>query len=414
MKLFYCSILLFIGLSCSTQAEESNDVKPSYQYPSSEEAVKSYNIDQIDQAILSPLTITASSSISDELLSAKSVSIYSKQDINKSGVSSLLDFFKYNTEIQIDPSFGNILNNKISMRGFGQGDGYQNINVIVDGVSLNQIDMVAQQLGSIPINSIEKIEVLKSSGSVLYGDNSAAGTIIIHTNNSFNRNQLFGSLKTSYGSYESGLVHANLGSVTEFKGVKILVDGKFSYQDSDGKKQVLADGGKDSSQNVNGKATLGFKTEHLELVSSYAKDDSKVIYTGYMFPSEFNKAPDADVTTGIKNITHIENISTAIKYRINDAFNIAYSFGIKEKDSKFTGFTPHYEGHDHRLTLQTIQDNFILLAGVEYKENDVTVGAGTTENITAKENLAGFISADYFFNDKLSLNAGFRQASITF
>jgi len=115
---------------------------------------------------LSPITVTASASTLDELLSPKSVSIYSKEDIKNSGANSLLNFLKYNTSIQVDPSSGNIQTPKLSMRGFGMQDGYQNINVIVDGVSINQIDMVPQKLGAIPLQSIEKIEVLNSSGSV--------------------------------------------------------------------------------------------------------------------------------------------------------------------------------------------------------------------------------------------------------
>ena len=40
------------------------------------------------------------------------------------------------------------------MRGFGIQDGYQTINIIVDGVSINAIDQVPQQIGSIPLQSI--------------------------------------------------------------------------------------------------------------------------------------------------------------------------------------------------------------------------------------------------------------------
>jgi len=40
-------------------------------------------VDNPDQAILSPITVTASASLLDELLSPKSVSIYSKEDIKK-------------------------------------------------------------------------------------------------------------------------------------------------------------------------------------------------------------------------------------------------------------------------------------------------------------------------------------------
>ena len=396
--------------------DEKTDLKPSYKMPSPKAAIKRYNEEVQDKAVLSPVTVTANSTIADELLSPKSVTIYSKEDIAKSGVNTLLDFFKYNTEIQADPSFGNVLNPQLSMRGFGNGDGYQNINVIVDGVSLNQIDQVPQQLGSVPISSIEKIEVVKSAGTVLYGDNSAAGTIIIRTNNSFDRESFYGSLRSGFATYNTKLNHINLGAVTDFKGFKILTDGNFSYLDGEGKKSVLPDGSKDTVENLNGKATLGIQKDNLEVVTSFIKDDANVNYTGSMTLDSFHNNPNAIVINGSTNIVHKEDWTTSLKYKINDNFNVAYNYANKNKDSSFftpkfdLSFSRHYEGEDHRLTLQAIQRDFVILTGFDYNTN-LRVSSSDT---TSKENLAGFISGDYFVNDRLSINAGFRQAFITF
>ncbi len=71
---------------------------------------------------------------------------------------------------------------KIDLRGYGIGDGYQNIVVSVNGRKLNNIDMVTQLLSSIPVESIDKIEIVKGSGSVQYGDGANAGAINIITN----------------------------------------------------------------------------------------------------------------------------------------------------------------------------------------------------------------------------------------
>ena len=92
-----------------------------------------------------------------------------------------------------------------------------------------------------PINTIEKIEVVKSGGAVVYGDNSAAGTIIIRTNNSFDKKSFYGSIRSGFGTYNTKLEHINLGSVSNFKGFKVLADGNFTYFDAEGKKSVLPD-----------------------------------------------------------------------------------------------------------------------------------------------------------------------------
>ena len=382
--------------------------------PSSKEAIKDYNLDLIDKASLSPITVTANSTIADELLSPKSVNIYSKEEIMRSGATNLLDFFKYNTEFQAEPSFGNMINPKLSMRGFGNGDGYQNISIIVDGVSLNQIDMVSQQLGAVPINTVEKIEVAKSSGSVLYGDNAGAGTVILRTNTLFDRDRFYGSLRSGFGTYNTKMEHINLGSVNEINGFKILADGNFSYLDMEGKKPVQPDGTRDTTENLNGKATLGLQKDNLEVLTSFMKDDANVIYTGSMTLDEFKRNPDASVVNGRLNIVHNENWVTSLKYKINDNFNLAYTYANKTRDSKFPDpffpFLPHYEGEDHRLTLQTLQDDFNLLIGFDHNDN-LRLSDG---DMTGKKHIGAFISGDYFVNDRLSLNAGFRQSFITF
>lgn len=409
----YLFLLSFI-LPVRLFADEPKDLKPSYKTPSAKAAIKQYNVDSESQAKLSPITVTANSTIADELLSPKSVNIYSKEDIIRSGATSLLDFFKYNTEIQADPSFGNVLNPQLSMRGFGNGDGYQNINVIVDGVSLNQIDQIPQQLGSAPISSIEKIEVVKSSGSVLYGDNSGAGTILIRTNNLFDRDRFYGSLRSGFGTYNTKMEHINLGSVNEVKGLKILTDINFSYLDMEGKKQVQPNGSRDTTENLNGKATLGLQKDNFEILTSFIKDDANVIYTGSMTLDDFNRNPDANVVNGRLNIVHKEDWVTSMKYKINDNFNLAYTYANKTKDSKFPDpffpFFPHYKGEDHRLTLQTLQDDFNLLVGFDHNDNL----RSSDGDVTGKQHIGGFISGDYFVNDRLSLNAGFRQAFINF
>jgi len=410
LYLFFPSLIFSAQLYAKA---EKKDLKPSYKLPSTKEAVKSYNADLQSKVLLSPITVTSSSSIADEMLSPKSVTIYSREDIARSGVSNLLDFFKYNTEIQTDPSFGNVLNPQLSMRGFGNGDGYQNINVIVDGLSLNQIDTVPQQIGSIPIDTIEKIEVVKGSGAVLYGDNTAAGTIIIRTNNSFDRKPFYGSLRSGFGTYNTKLEHINLGSVSSFEGFKVLADGNFTYLDSEGKKKVRVDGSRDTTENLNGRATLGLQTGHFEILQSFLKDDANVVFTGrFLTPAEFKQNPDADVTSGSRNIVHKEDWLTSLKYRVNDNFHVAYTYANKTRDSKFPDFDflRHYEGEDHRFTIQSILDDFVVLTGFEYNDNLRM----TSDDLTAKKNIAGFISADYFVNDRLSLNAGFRQAFIKF
>ncbi len=69
---------------------------------------------------------------------------------------------------------------QIDLRGFGiTGD--QNTLILLDGVRLNEVDLGSTRLSSIPLQSIERIEILRGSGAVLYGGGASGGTINIIT-----------------------------------------------------------------------------------------------------------------------------------------------------------------------------------------------------------------------------------------
>ena len=69
---------------------------------------------------------------------------------------------------------------QIDMRGFGiTGD--QNTLVLLNGQRLNEIELTTIGWTAIPLDSVERIEILRGSGSVLYGGGATGGTINIIT-----------------------------------------------------------------------------------------------------------------------------------------------------------------------------------------------------------------------------------------
>lgn len=71
-------------------------------------------------------------------------------------------------------------NQQLDLRGFGiTGD--QNTLVLVDGVRISENELAPAQIASIPLESIERIEILRGSGAVLYGDGASGGTVNIIT-----------------------------------------------------------------------------------------------------------------------------------------------------------------------------------------------------------------------------------------
>ena len=66
---------------------------------------------------------------------------------------------------------------QIDLRGFGiTGD--QNTLVLLNGQRLNEFELTTIGWSAIPLDSIVRIEVLRGSGSVLYGGGATGGTIM--------------------------------------------------------------------------------------------------------------------------------------------------------------------------------------------------------------------------------------------
>jgi iron complex outermembrane receptor protein len=68
----------------------------------------------------------------------------------------------------------------VDLRGFGM-TGDQNTLVLVNGQRISENELAAARLSAIPLDSIERIEILRGAGAVLYGGGATGGTINIIT-----------------------------------------------------------------------------------------------------------------------------------------------------------------------------------------------------------------------------------------
>jgi len=140
------------------------------------------------QALLPPaeftldeIVVTATRIPMADVLAPYASEVHTRKQIKQSGSATLFDYLAQHSSVQVLPSYGNKYTPKIDMRGYGIEDGYQNIAFTVDGRRLNNIDMAGPLLGAIPLADIERIEITKGSGSVLFGDGATAGSIQIIT-----------------------------------------------------------------------------------------------------------------------------------------------------------------------------------------------------------------------------------------
>src|SRR4051812_45105605 len=127
------------------------------------------------------LTVTATRFPDDARKLPANVTVLSADDIARSAARTVPDLLSEQVGITIrDLNGNNAALTSIDMRGFGVTGG-QNTLILVDGRRITDIDLSSVQWSSIPLSSIERIEIMRGTGSVLYGDGASAGVVNIVT-----------------------------------------------------------------------------------------------------------------------------------------------------------------------------------------------------------------------------------------
>ncbi len=137
---------------------------------------------------------------------AADITVITKEDIERSGASTVAEILRGVSSIQIAD---NSTNATLSLRGFSAEQTGSNTLILINGRRLNYSDLAAPQLATIQVNEITRIEILNTSAGVLYGDQAVAGVINIITTD----NQNGTDLSLGFGSFDK----LSLGISTQIK-----------------------------------------------------------------------------------------------------------------------------------------------------------------------------------------------------
>jgi len=189
-----------------------------------------------------PVIVTATRFEDRYLDKPVNVSIITAEDIKNSTARTVPELLRQLPGIRTRDSSGSP-NMQVDMRGFGiSGD--QNTLVLLDGVRISENEQTTVNWVGIPLTAIERIEIMRGSGAVLYGGGATGGTINIITRTPAAGQRsasIYGGAAT-YGTSEAG-VGVNLGGENvslNFHGTYLNTD---NYRDNNRlrQKNALAD-----------------------------------------------------------------------------------------------------------------------------------------------------------------------------
>jgi iron complex outermembrane receptor protein len=108
-----------------------------------------------------------------------SVTVVTAMDIQKSAARTLPELLAEQVGFTMKDLFGNNASStSVDLRGFGV-TGSQNTLILVDGRRVSDIDFSSVQWAAIPLSAIDRIEILRGTGAVLYGDGTTQGVVNI-------------------------------------------------------------------------------------------------------------------------------------------------------------------------------------------------------------------------------------------
>jgi len=145
--------------------------------------------------------ITASRFAESDTKVPANISVITRRDIERSPARDIPDLLKTVAGVDVRPLYGAMgIDAAVDLRGTGEAAG-SNTLILLDGQRLNPVDMGAIKWETIPLSSVKQIEVMRGSGSVLYGDRASAGVINIITDKSA---QSRASVRAEAGSFGYG------------------------------------------------------------------------------------------------------------------------------------------------------------------------------------------------------------------
>ena len=170
-------------------------------------------IDDFSLEDLVKTDITSVSRKSQSLIDvAAAAFVISSEDIRRSGAQALPDVLRMAPGIEV----AQIDNGRyaVSARGFN-GRFANKLLVLVDGRSIYHpmFSGVMWELDPIPLDDIERIEIIRGAGAVMWGANAVNGIINIISKHS--RSQAGGAVNLSAGTQGMGNVYARIGQADE-------------------------------------------------------------------------------------------------------------------------------------------------------------------------------------------------------
>lgn len=316
--------------------------------------------------------------------------------------------------------FRNIADNPseagVDIRGFGGDNPHGKVLVLVNGRKLNRPDMATINWAQIPMQAVERIEVVRGPNSVLYGDHAVGGVINIITRDGADIPET--SLQASAGSNKA--FDQNVVTSGKLDGLGYVATA--AHQSGDGYR--------DRSAYDTSSASLRLSGDINEQLSAYA--EASVVEEQHELPGALSLAQVQQDRRQAANPADEANgtyysFNTGIETVPTDELIFNLDGGISKKDlhADMASYWPS-SYYDYKISSYTLSPKLTVLTPVANMDNELIVGIDlaretlnvqrytnsvhtlATDTDITKDTFGGYASDTLNLTEKLFLNAGAR------
>lgn len=332
----------------------------------------------------------------------KNVTVLTGEEITQRGAKTVAEALKLVSSVVVKEMGG--ADAAFDIRGQGP-TAKSNVIVLVDGAPINSIDLSGYQTSNIPVDNIERIEVIPSGGSVLYGDGAVGGTINIVTKAPENKKN-YGSLNSEIGSY--GLKKQQITYGTKI-GEKLLVEVDYLKREKDG----YRDYSKDDLESFGFRSRYKLNDGELKFKYNYSKNEFKA--PGALTKDEVNddRTQSNPNAWRIDGKTEKNNFVGDYLYNINSdlEFKLLGRYAHENYSSNGSNYKTEVKYLKPQLKYSYLDENYVVFGGDIYQgeTKDFAYGNGKSE----KNSLGGFIINSYTI-DRFRFTQGYRRQNIEY
>ncbi len=314
------------------------------------------------------------------------ISVITRDDINNTPAYDLPSMLKGSAGVDVRALYGSLgIDSTVDIRGFGEAAG-SNTLILLDGQRLNPIDLGSVSWSAIPLDSVQRIEILRGAGTVMFGDKATGGVVNIITDKS---GAPRAGITVGLGSYDTQTVSANgaigneTGYVTAFAG----------YAHTDGWRQNAH--AEQAALSGRGALYVGNGETFLD----YAAYDNRSGLPGYLLQPAYLANPQSSTTPrdsqnssgyrlrpGIAlPLTNTLRLEAEVSYDRQDQNANYVSFGSKAQRVRDNwSVTPRLRWQHGLGTLKSE-----TVAGIDYYSGEVDASYTTSATQAAKQTSTG-------------------------